>query len=490
MIDPEQHDPNPSAATATAAPPDAQPTHPPAPEPWTPERVLAWNAYYDLYVALGVLLLVFLVSATKITNSSLWTLLQAGRQTAHQHAPVVIDTFSYTEAGKRWVNIPWIFEWVNSQVYGMIAPADANRRPGQMTQADQYAAGTLVAINATIRVLTALILLGLRRKGPGLWWTAVCVVVALGGIVGPPTGIALGGIAGQAAVSPDTWGLMFLALEFFILHRAVNLGRQGAVWGLLPLFLLWANIDDSFVIGLIVMATTALGALQKEPTKWAGASPSDHLPLSRALVLLAACAAICLLNPSFYHIYPKALFPITQLFQPKSGPLLYEQLSMFGPTFRNNAGGVVFRWLVAQYLTLVGLGLGSFFLNRRRFSLGRFLTFVAMALLWGAVQRFEPVFALAFAATLALNGQEWYHDHFGLDGRLGRGWAIWSIGGRAITIVLTCVFVVKGLTGYHSLPGEPLFGFGVNADLFPFEAADYLRIAPIKGNVLNTSLSQ
>ena len=54
----------------------------PQPEPWTPARVTEWNAYYDLYVALGVLLLVFVTSANKITHSSIWTWLQAGRTMA------------------------------------------------------------------------------------------------------------------------------------------------------------------------------------------------------------------------------------------------------------------------------------------------------------------------------------------------------------------------------------------------------------------------
>ncbi|MGE3820347.1 MAG: hypothetical protein AB7I30_13115, partial [Isosphaeraceae bacterium] len=66
------------------------------PEPWTPERVVEWNAYYDIYVVLGVLLLAFIVSANRITHSSIWTQLQAGRLIAEAGAPVTTDPFSYT----------------------------------------------------------------------------------------------------------------------------------------------------------------------------------------------------------------------------------------------------------------------------------------------------------------------------------------------------------------------------------------------------------
>ena len=141
-------------------------------------------------------------------------------------------------------------------------------------------------------------------------------------------------------------------------------------------------------------------------------------------------------------------------------------------------------------MIVVGLGLASFLLNRRRFSLGRFLTYAVMALLWGVYIRFGAEFAIVFVAVVALNGQEWYHDRFGTEGRLGRGWALWSVGGRAVTIILIFAFVAKGLTGWRAQPGEAQFGFGFRPDEFSFEAAEYLKTAPIRGNILNTSLQQ
>jgi hypothetical protein len=38
------------------------------PEPWTPERVFQWNAYYDVYVMWATLLLAFLVSCNYVTR--------------------------------------------------------------------------------------------------------------------------------------------------------------------------------------------------------------------------------------------------------------------------------------------------------------------------------------------------------------------------------------------------------------------------------------
>src|SRR5262245_18130362 len=102
--------PNVPATDAEATPAVAEPPAP-EPEPWTPERVSEWNAYYDMYVVIGVLLLVFVASANKITHSAIWTHLKTGELIAAKSAPVLRDPFSYTESGHRWVNIPWLFEW-------------------------------------------------------------------------------------------------------------------------------------------------------------------------------------------------------------------------------------------------------------------------------------------------------------------------------------------------------------------------------------------
>jgi tetratricopeptide (TPR) repeat protein len=483
MAEPETTEPTP-------APDEAQTPEPePEPEPWTPERVTAWNAYYDVYVVLGVLFLVVIVSLSQITNSSLWAWLRAGREMSARGAPLTADPFSFTHFEQPWVNIPWTFEWAYSAIYQAIAPESLNRLPGQMLPVDQTACGVLEALTALSRLIAALLLLSLRRKGPGLWWCAVCVMLALGGVFGPPSGFTLGGIIGQPSVAPDSWGLVMLALELVILHRVLNLGRAGALFVLIPLFLVWANLDESFGTGLLFLLVAMLGSLAKPALVKHEAGPARPVGVGKGLAVLAACAAACLVNPSFYKIYGAAFAPIVQLVRPQVGPMLLDQISVFGRTIREELPSL---WLLflAYYLVIVGLGLGSFFLNRNRFSLSRFLIYMLAALLWGSVLRYRAEFGMVLAATLALNGQEWYHDRFDVQGRLGRGWALWSIGGRAVTIVVTALFLVKGLTGFASTADEPVFGWGTNPDLFPFEAADTLRAARLDGNVLNTSNEQ
>ncbi len=55
--------------------------------------------------------------------------------------------------------------------------------------------------------------------------------------------------------------MLLLALEMLLLHRAYNEGRRGALYALIPLFLLWVNLDDSFFMGLLILAAATVGRI-------------------------------------------------------------------------------------------------------------------------------------------------------------------------------------------------------------------------------------
>ena len=480
----------------TAGGDDSEEPEEPAPEPWTPERVLEWNAYYDIYVMLAVLLLAFLVSANRIGHSSIFPQLQLGNVMAAKSAPVTTDPFSYTEEGKAWVNIPWLFEWSHAGLFAAgadLSPTDPNDLPATAAKAEQVGAGLLITLNALARVITALLLLGIRHKGIGKWWSAVCVTMAIG-IVVSPAGLMLGGIAGPAIVSPETWGLLLLSIELVLLFRAMEHGSKVAAISLIPLFLLWANFDDSFLVGLLILAAVTLGRLQASRSRSAA---GQNFPLPLALGVLLASALVCLVNPSFYRIYPASLSWLFSFFGPGTGARTIDQFSYFGNGIREMAtkesgelGARVWKLLLTYYIVFVGIGFLSFWLNRRRFNHSRFLAYIVSAVLWAVMIRFAPEFALVFAATLALNGQEWYRDVVGQEGHIGVGWSLWSVGGRMVTISALFGGTWMALTGYGLSASDGKFGFGFDKDTFAFEAAELLKSAPIQGNVLNTTLNQ
>jgi Tfp pilus assembly protein PilF len=478
----------------------------PEPEPWTPERVSEWNAYYDWYVMGAVLLLAFVVSASRTNYSPLWANLKQGQDIIRQSSPAPADEFSYTEEGSRWVNIPWLFQVGGAAIYKLafdMVPVDPVDPTANRASAEQIAVGTLVALTALARLATALVLLRIRRKGPGLWWTAVCTAVALGATLGP-TGVLLGGVAQPAIVGPSTFGLLLLAIEMLLLFRAFGEGRGWALYALVPLFLLWANVDDSFLLGLLILGAAAVGrvldgraaaALIEPPARVEpaeGDGPTRRSPVSPAagFVALALCAAACLANPSTYKIYGAAIAPVLRLFEKGGPPPTSDQLSYFGETIRTQYPNGWYM-LTLFFLLTVAAGMATFLLNAARFSWSRFLPFAVAAAAWGVYMRLSAEFAVVLAASAAINGQEWYQSRFGVRGKLGNAWAAWSTGGRLLTLGALFYLVSTVITGYGKTPGEPRFGFGFDPNDFAFEAAEFLASRDdVTGNVFNWTLGQ
>src|SRR5262245_52853581 len=144
MTEPEATQPvpevEPGEATAGAEAPAPQPPEPepeaePPPEPWTPERVSEWNAYYDRYVMAAALLLTLVVSCNYVADTHIFADVKAGQLIAERSAPPRTDEFSYTQAGRPWVDIHWLFQLAHAAlyngVYGLVPidPSDqtANR---------------------------------------------------------------------------------------------------------------------------------------------------------------------------------------------------------------------------------------------------------------------------------------------------------------------------------------------------------------------------
>src|SRR5262249_10534672 len=159
-----------------------------------------------------------------------------------------------------------------------------------------------------------------------------------------------------------------------------------------------------------------------------------------------ASALACLLNPSVLQVYPAAIAPLFGWFRSSTDVVTTDQLSYFShEVLEQGSGGTS---LLLFFGFVVVIGLASFALNARRFSLSRFLVYVVGCVLWGLRVRFAAEFGVIFAATLALNGQEWYHDRMGTEGRIGWSWSLWSVGGRAVTISMVAICLAMAITSY------------------------------------------
>ena len=439
-----------------------------------------------------MLLLVFITSCNYAKDSHLWLHLKTGQLIADQGSPVTTDVFSYTANGQSWTDLPWLFQWSQAALYKLVlglVPVNPTDPTANRESAEQIAIGTLVVLSRALRLATAWLLLKIRHRGPGLWWSAIVVAVALGVVYQPGLGIMMGGLAGPAFISPSTCGLLLLAFLMYTLFQAFSLGRGWVLWLLIPSFVIWANLDESFFTGLLVLAMAVLGRLfdgnsttvltgrpEKSETATAVAKRAEEKTPSppgaaTGLLILAISAVACLLNPFTYRVFQTAIYPYMQLLEPTGKVTTVDLLSFFGPWLRQN-GGSEWYWLPTFFLAMVAVGLGSFLLNANRFSWSRFLPFALLSVIWGIFMQSNPLFAVVFAAVVGINGQEWFQERFGTEGRLGGLWRTWSTGGRLVTLGLVFFMIFNDITGRGNTPQDVQFGLGFNVDDFALEALD------------------
>ena len=486
----------------------------PQPEPWTAARYPV-NAYYDIYVKWAALILIFMVACNFVTDSHIWLHLKTGQLIAKQSAPVTTDVFSYTQSGQPWYNVPWLFQWVHAAIYDFaysMVPVDAIDPTANRAKAEQIAVGTLVVVDALIRFLTAWLILKARPPRPralvvsrlcdsGTWrglpphrrdldgWDRGAFVrfpIDLGPVfprsgAADPVSRVLPG-QGHRVVLPHTRFSALGQRRRIILVRARRPGGLGHRLSAR----LGSRVDETARASRRERAPTESDIASREtcPDQKGRARAGAGRPgrvrpgLPRQSVGLACFPsggnAVC---APFRASRKQSGWPVNEL-------------SFFSPELREQLGDDWYL-LPAYFLGVVAVGLSSFLLNVRRFSWTRFLPFAVMAALWGVVMHANAAFALVFAWVLAPNGQEWYQDRFGTQGRMGARWTFWSTGGRLVTLALIFLIMSKDITGWGNTSPDIQFGLGYHPDSFTMEAADFLdRHNEIKGNILNTSMHQ
>ncbi len=319
--------------------------------------------------SLGVLLvllvaaLAFLLASFPARNPDLWQHLAAGRRVAHGAITSGADPAHGARADEFW-----LFDLLCYGFYSAVG-------------------GTgLVLAKALLVVTTALVLFRLSRAGSGWILPAAC------------TALALLAMSTRLLAQPATVSYLFLSLTLWALRE-----RGGAdadrppsplpPWPLACLFLIWANVDSGFLVGLGTVALVWLGEALDRP---ADAGASGRLPtLLRRGCALGILAAVCLINPS--HV--NAFFGSPGAF-PSPGQAASPFQRPYFATLGLTPAGLA-------YFPLLALGAVSFLLNVRRWRWRRALPWLGLALLSASQSKAIPFFAVVAGPMLAWNLQTW-----------------------------------------------------------------------------------
>jgi tetratricopeptide (TPR) repeat protein len=244
----------------------------------------------------------------------------------------------------------------------------------------------LVLAKVLLVVGLALLLLRLSRADSGWQVPTACTALAL---------LAMGL---HLQVRPGVVSYLFLALTLWWLGEGEREGDRDAAgpaprlppllppWRLWVLFVIWANADGGFVLGLAVVALVWLGRDLD--------GPAARLPaLRRRAVALGLLLAGCLLNPAHVHALVSAAASLAPGQAPS--PFQGEHFRGFGLTPAGLA-----------YYPLLAAGLFSFLLNRPRWRWQRFLPWSALALAAAVQANAVPFFAVVAGPVLAWNLHE------------------------------------------------------------------------------------
>ena len=361
----------------------------------------AANRQHDRILAGLVVLLGFLLASFPVSHADIYTHLHTGRLILAGEFPFGADPYCYTTQGVRWVHNAWLFDVLIYLVYSLAGGA------GLVLFRGLAVAGLL------------LLLFQIRRRDASLF----PVVLSLG--------LAAVVLSPRLFLRPELASYVLVGVTLFLLWRPPAQPRRrtmqrlrgltgGRVWVFLPpLFALWANLDQWFLLGPAAVGLFLLGEViqdrqagyRRRPDGLSGAEQRQLL-----LVLLIGLAA-CLLNPFHVHLFrlPTELGARAwEMFRERDPEFRTVGLSPFSPAyFERDQTNQVLRYrelTIAEWLyyPFVLLGLTSFWLNRRQGRWWRFLVWAGFFALSAWQARLVGFFAAAAAPVTALNLQDWW----------------------------------------------------------------------------------
>lgn len=429
----------------------------------TPEIIEDEAMRNDFMLRLAVVLLAVLVACTEIGETATLVHVKTGQYlSSHGFLPPRTDVFSHAGAERPWINLSWLFDLFSAAGFGI------------------GGAVALTVIKALVAGVTFYLLLKAARRDVPSWWASICL------------GLALIVCAGQFTVEPKVITLLGLALTLWLITRWQHTQGPAKLWGLIPVFLIWSNMDPRAYLGLVVLMLLTLGELIGV---FVGRSLlSDDSKRSHLWLIVPMCLVAFLINPFGWHslISPANLYGSVypawrELLGSAGGGSIQSYLPLTDPAFWKNLTLPVIAALVLAATVPI-----TFALNWRNITPAHGLLYLGMVGL-GVANSFNlPAVSLVFAVLAAWNAQEWYAENFRQSYSVDLSERIFSVGGRAITAIAFFGLGFLAITGRLLDNQGNRLGFGFQTDLA--NLIDGFRTdlekTEVPGNALNFDLNQ
>ncbi|MDQ3333405.1 MAG: hypothetical protein M3552_22630, partial [Planctomycetota bacterium] len=284
--------------------------------------------------------------------------------------------------------------------------------------------------------------------------------------------------------------LLGLATTLWLLMRFRN-GDSRAVWPLVPVYLVWANLDPRMFLGLATLllygAGELIGSLIGRPRFDGSASRG------RYWIAVGGSVAATLVSPFWWRAPMGALLLYGEV-DPAFRQYYRDEVSWLTlphlPLFRLPPALLLDTALLAGML-LAAVALVTMLLNRRRLDVGDLLLwlgFVGFGVLAG---REWPAASVVFAVLAIRNAEDWYRNSFRQTYGTERGELIFARGGRAITVLAFAALAGLWLTGRIVADDGRRPGFGLDPVIAgQVESMSTLLAEPFDHKVFNFHAAQ
>jgi hypothetical protein len=214
------------------------------------------------YAPALILFLAVVADAMQFADADLWGHVHYGQIMLRTGHLIHADIFSYTAAGRRWIDHEWLSEIIMALVYNALGVAGLKLLK-------------LLCAGAIMTLLAA----GLAETGASI--AAQFVALAAVAIV----------LIQQMQFRPQLFDYVFLAALIAMLARE-SYGRGAPLWLAVPMLALWANLHGGFFVGLAALGVYCVARAAQGVAR--GAGPGCAM---RPAAITAAAALATLCNP-------------------------------------------------------------------------------------------------------------------------------------------------------------------------------------------------
>ena len=258
-----------------------------------------------VWVVVAIATPVITVLVASMTTVDLTYHLRAGEWMLRTHHLLDVDTFTFTTAGKPWLNQQW---------------------GAQVLLALTYRIGGFAALGDLRGVLTAVgygaIFLACREAGASLRRAAALATLAF-----------LLSLY-HLAMRPQMFGVALFGVSLWLVEARRR--RPALLWFVPALVALWANLHGSFVLGPLLLGLAWLEDVR------------DHHPVARrTLVVTLASLAATLVSPFFWRVWSYTL-------EIGTNPTIRNLIVEWKPTTLSSAAGAAFFISVAALVVYLG----------------------------------------------------------------------------------------------------------------------------------------